>query len=214
MKRIAILCSTLILILLLVIMVVNCQQKPTPAPAPVTEPAIPTNFTTYTSEDFFSISYPQGWAPAISVMEEMEKEAKELIKGIDPEVEIEDVKFIFVGGKTTEEGWYPFVNITLAPREVGYYTLDEICEAEDLWAREYMQRYKIYSQIRTVVDGREADITCDEDYEPETGLWSYTSLTTVKDDFVWFVVCGSESEDYNEYEDIFNNIVRSLRILN
>ena len=214
MKRLAILCSATILILLLVIMVVSCQQKPTPVPAPVTEPAIPTNFTTYTSEGFFSISYPQDWAPATSVMEEIEKEAKELMKSIDPEVEIEDVKLIFMGGKTTEEGWYPFFNITLVPRGVGYYTLDEICEAEDLWARENMQEYRVYSQVRTMVDGREADITCDEDYTPEDGLWSYTSLTTVKDDFVWFVICGSESEDYNEYEDIFDNIVRSLRMLN
>ena len=144
----------------------------------------------------------------------MEKEAKAWIKSIDPKVDIEDAKMIFIGGRPNEEGWYPSVSIVIMPRTTGYYTLDEICEAEDLWAREYSQKYRVYSQIRTMVDGREADITCDEDYEPETGLWSYTSLTTVKDDFVWFVVCGSESEDYNEYEDIFNNIVRSLRILN
>lgn len=214
MKRLTILCSVILLVLLSVILVVSCQQKPVPEPAPKPEPAIPTNFTTYISEGFFSISYPQDWAPATSVMEELEKEAKEWIKSIDPEVQVEEVKFLFLAGKPTEEGWYPSVGIALTPRSMGYYTLDEISEAEDLWARENTQRYRVYSQVRTFVDGREADITCDEDYELETGLWRYTGLTTVKDDFVWFVNCSSESQDYNDYEDIFDSIVRSFRILN
>ena len=213
MKRLTILYSAMIL-LLLMILVVSCQQKPAPAPAPVTEPAIPTNFTTYTSEGFFSISYPQDWAPAMSVMEELEKEAKAWVKSIDPEALVEEMKLIFAAGMPTSEGWYPAISIALAPRSMGYYTLDEIIEVEDLWARENMQRYNVYSQVRTVVDGREADISCDEDYEPETGLWRSTRLTTVKGDFVWFVDCSSESQDYNDYEDIFDSIVRSLRILN
>lgn len=218
MKRLLILCSSIMLIVLSLATIVSCQQNPAPAPAltpaPVTEPAIPTNFTTYTSEGFFSISYPQDWSPAISVMEELEKETKAWIKNIDPEVDIEDAQMIFLAGKPSEEGWYPSVSIVLMPRTTGYYTLDEIFEAEDLWAREYSQKYRVYSQIRTMVDGREADITSEEDYEPETGLWRYTILVTVKDDFVWLVTCASESADYMEYEYVFNNIVRSLRILN
>jgi len=147
-------------------------------------------------------------------MEELEKEAKAWVKSIDPEALVEEMKLIFAAGMPTSEGWYPAISIALAPRSMGYYTLDEIIEVEDLWARENMQRYNVYSQVRTVVDGREADISCDEDYEPETGLWRSTRLTTVKGDFVWFVDCSSESQDYNDYEDIFDSIVRSLRILN
>jgi len=214
MKRLIVLCAVILLILLSVTLVVSCQQQPTPTPAPTIEPAIPTNFTTYTSEGFFSISYPQDWAPAMSVMEELEKEAKAWVKSIDPEALVEEMKLIFAAGMPTSEGWYPAISIALAPRSMGYYTLDEIIEVEDLWARENMQRYNVYSQVRTVVDGREADISCDEDYEPETGLWRSTRLTTVKGDFVWFVDCSSESQDYNDYEDIFDSIVRSLRILN
>lgn len=214
MKRLTILYSVILIVLLSVIMVVSCQQPtPAPAPAPAAESEIPATFSTYTSEGLFSISYPQGWAPATSIMGEIEEEIKEWIKSVDPEAEVEEAKLLFGAGMPTEEGYYPTVGISVAPRSMGYYTLDEIVESEGLWNREYLQRYRVHSQVRTFVDGREADIICSEDYEPEYGEWRYITLTMVKDDFVWFVTCSSESEDFNDYEDIFNSVVRSIRIL-
>jgi len=211
MKRLTVLCAVILLILLSVTLVVSCQQQPTPAPAAESE--IPATFSTYTSEGLFSISYPQGWAPVTSVIGEIEEESKDWVKSVDPEAEVEEIKLLFMAGMPIEEGYYPSVCIAAAPRSMGYYTLDEIVESEGLWSREYLQRYRVHSQVRTFVDGREADIISDEDYTPEDGLWRYITLTMVKDDFVWFVTCSSESEDFNDYEDIFYSIVRSIRIL-
>ena len=216
MKKSCILLGVLVLVFMPVaLVVVGCQQQPTPSPtpAPTTESEIPANFTTYTSEGLFSISYPQDWAPATSIMGELEEEIKEWVKSIDPEAEVEETKLIFMAGMPDEEGYYPTVGISVAPRSAGYYTLDEIVESEDLWCREHLQRYHVHSQTRTFVDSREADILISEDYEPEFGVWRYLELTMVKDDFVWFVVCSSESEDFNDYEDTFNSVVRSIRIL-
>lgn len=212
MKSLIILFSVLLLVLMPVALVVGCQQEL--EPAPITEPESPTNFTTYTSEGLFSISYPEDWAPVTSLIGEIEEEHKEWILSIDPESEIEESEILFVAGKPDTEGFYPSVSISVTTRSTGYYTLDEIVESETLWNREYLQRYKVHSQTRTIIDGREAEIVSDEDYEPEYGFWRYVGLFMVKGDLVWFVECGCESEDFNAYEDIFNSVVRSIHILN
>jgi len=178
-------------------------------------PAVPiSGFTTFTSEGLFSISYPQDWSLANSLLEELREVGIDLIEGIDPDIDLSDVQLLFMAGKETLEGYYPNVMISVTPRSIGYYNLDEICEAEERWAKEYLQGYEVNSQVRTVINGLEADITIDEDYEPEFGTWRYITVTIVKDDFVWFVGCSSESEDFPEYEDTFDKIVRSIRILN
>jgi len=195
--------------------IVGCDEKTlSPTPAPADESEIPVNITTYTSEGLFEISYPHGWAPATSLIGEIEEEMKEWIMNIDPEAEVEDSRILFIAGLSDEEGYYPSVSISVATRSIGYYSLNEIVESETLWNREYLQKYKVHKQTRTIVDGREAEIIIDEDYTPEDGVWYYIDLYMVKDGFVWFVECGCEAEDYNNYEDIFTSVVRSVRILN
>ncbi len=201
---------TMIMILLLLPM--SCAS-PTLTPTTTLEPEIPAHFTTYTSEGLFSISYSPDWVPATSIMEEMFEEVKELMKSTDPEVSLEGASVVFFGGVPTEEGYYPSVNILVAPRSTGYWTLDEIVEAECQYSREYSQKYREYSQVRAVVDGKEAVIIDSEDYDPNLGTCRYLQLFTVKDKFVWLVTCGAESEDFKDYEDTFYSIVRSIRIL-
>jgi len=201
-------------IVTIVLLVTMSCASPTLTPTTTPEPEIPAHFTTYTSEGLFSISYPPDWVPATSIMEELFEEVKELMKSTDPEVQLEDVKMLFAGGIPTEEGYYPSVNIAIVPRSVGYWTLDEVVEAETQYSREHSQRYREYSQVRTVVDGREAVILDTEDYEPDWGTWRYLQLFVTKDKFLWMVTCSIESEDFKDYEDTFSDIVRSLRILN
>ena len=203
---------TIAMTIILSPLAVSCAT-PTLTPVITPEPEIPTHFTTYTSEGLSSISYPPDWVPATSIMEELWEEVKELMKSTDPEVQLEGVQLLFMGGIPTEEGYYPSVNIAIIPRSVGYWTLDEVVEAESQYARENSQRYREYSQVRTVVDGREAVIVDSEDYEPDWGTWRYLQLFMTKDKFVWVVTCSTESDDFNDYEDTFYNIVRSIRIL-
>ena len=136
------------------------------------------------------------------------------MESIDPEAQIEGVQFLFMGGILSEEGYYPSVSIAIGPRSVGYWELDEIVEVESQWGREYLQKYREYSQVRSVVDGRDAIIVDSEDYDPDYGTWRYITTYLVKDKFLWVVSCSAESDDFSDYEDTFSDIVRSIRILN
>jgi len=208
------LAMTFTITIIVLILIVSCAP-PTPTPTTMPEPEIPAHFSTYISEGLFSISYPPDWVPATSIMEETLEEVTELMKSTDPGASLEDASILFLGGIPTEEGYYyPSVNILVGPRSVGYWTLDEIVEGESQYSREQSQRYREYSQVRTVVDGREAAIIDSEDYDPEMGVWRHLQLFMVKDKFVWLVTCSCEADDFRECEDTFYNIVRSLRILN
>lgn len=201
------------LTVILVVLVTMSCTTPELTPTPTTEPEIPTHFSTYTSEGLFSISYPPDWVPAISIMEELWEEAIEWIKSVDPELETEGYKMLFLGGIPTEEGYYPSVSIMIAPRSVGFWTLDEIIEADNAWSMEHLQEYREYSLLKTTIDGREAAISDWKDYDPDLGTWRYITAYTIKGKFLWLVTCSSESKDFKDYEDTFQAIVRSLRIL-
>ncbi|MBA7579619.1 hypothetical protein ES708_21490 [subsurface metagenome] len=212
MRKILIIIGTLLLAILLVLGA--CAPTPTPEGEQTSESAIPAHFTTYTHEGLFSISYPSDWQPATSIMEELLEETKRELKAIDPTAELENIGILFFGGKETSEGYYPTVSIATDLRSAGYWTLDEVDEANSRYTKENTPGYKELSLTKVIVDGREASILDSEDNEPGYGRWRYIQLTTVKGDFVWLVTCGSEYQDFNDYEDTFNNIVRSLRILN
>ena len=199
--------------IILSLLAVSCTA-PTLTPATTPELPIPANYSTYTSEGLFSISYPLDWVPATSIMEEVFEWAKESMKSTDPELQLEETKILFFGGIPIEEGYYPAVNIIIAPRSVAYWTLDEIVEVETLWAMENTPGYREHSQIRTVVDGREAVIIDSEDNDPDFGRWRYLQLYMVKEKFMWVVTVSSEYPDFRGSEDTFESIVRSLRILN
>jgi len=201
--------------LLCLITALGCQGQPTPTPAHVQEPDIPANFTTYTQEGLFSISYPSGWQPALSVMEEVAEESKRAIQAQDPTASFEDMGIIFYAGELTSEGfYYPTVNIATERRSLDYWTLDEVYEAKVVWSEEYAPGYKVLSVDKVIVDGRDCIIDCSEDDEPSYGRWLYIQLFTVKGDFAWCVTCGCESNDFPTFENTFRSIVRSLRILN
>lgn len=204
--------ATITTAMILSLLAISCAP-PTLTPAIKPEPEIPAHFTTYASEGLFSISYPPDWVFVTSMMEEVGKEAKEYLKSLDPTVQTEEVAVVFMAGLPFEEAYYPWVNVVVAPRCAGYWTLDEVDESESLWAREYIVGYRENSMIKTVVDGRESSILDSEDNEPGYGRWRYLQLTTVKGDFVWVVSCGSEYKDFQDWEGSFNSIIRSIRIL-
>ena len=201
-------------IVTIVLLVTMSCAPPTLTPTTTPEPEIPAHFTTYTSEGLFSISYPPDWVPATSIMEELFEEVKEWMKGVDPEVLVEEQRMLFMGGILTEEGYYPSVSVIVMPRSVGFWTLDEIVETDSAWCRENLLKYREYSLLNTTIGGREVAISDWEDYDPDMGTWRYITAYLVKDKFVWLVGCGAESEDFKDYKDAFSDIVRSLRILN
>ncbi len=209
----------LIISLILIVLINGCNSTltPTTTPKPILirtlEPKIPSHYSTYISEGFFSISYPQDWEPVTSIMEELFEESKEWVQSLDPEVTLEEAQALFFGGLPIDEGYHPNVNIVVVPRSADYWELDEIVEMESQFSREHTQKYHEFSRVKTTVDGRESVIIDSEDYDPDFGTFRYLHLYTIKDKVVWLVTCTVESEDFKNYEETCYSVVRSLRIL-
>jgi len=184
-------------------------------PTTTDEPPIPAHYSTYTSEGLYSISYPPDWVPATSLIEEVSEWVEEWLQSEDLEAEIlEGANILFVGGKPIEEGYMPNVTVVVAPRSIGYWTLGEIVDSESQWYMVNLQDYREYSRTETIVDGRESIIVESGWDEPSFGGdLRYLSLYTVKDEFAWVVTCTCYSENFQEYKDDLNSVVRSLRIL-
>jgi len=173
------------------------------------ETPIPDSFSTYTSEGFFSISYPPDWAPNLSIIEEVEEETKKYAKSLDLESQVSEMQVVFIGGKKTEDLYYPEVLVQVQPR--GFWSLDTLVEAENQFAVENIDQYIEYSRIRTTIGGKQAIISTyqfDVNNELSKCIVSYV----VGDEFIWSVLCGCSSQGFDAYHDTFNNIVRSLRV--
>jgi hypothetical protein len=204
--------TALTTILVLSIIDMSCAP-PAISPAEITEQEIPPHFSTYTSEGLFSISYPPEWEPATSFIEEVLESAKEWVESKDPEATFEGVQVLFLAGLAVATGWWPNVNIVVQPRSVGYWTLDEAVEADARWSKEHAQNYREFSRVKTVIDRNEAIIIDSQDYDPDYGTCRYLQSYIVKGKHVWTVTCTVDADSFKDYEDIFDSVVRSLRIL-
>ncbi len=108
-------------LVLLALLAAACGTTATPVPTPIPkpEPTIPPHFTTYTNEQkLFSISYPQDWEPALSLLAELEETTKELLKSVESDLRLEKASMVFVAGIPTEEGFHPNVNIFVESLDV------------------------------------------------------------------------------------------------
>ena len=176
--------------------------------------AIPAHFETYTQEGHFSISYPPDWQVDLAIMEAIIEIARSEVEATGPNAGIENVSMLFFCGKETLDGYYPTVSISIDLRSEDYRTLDEVDSANSLYDELYTPGYKELSRKKEIIDGREVSILDCQDNDPNWGKWRYIQLTTVEGDFVWLVTCACEYNDFDEWEDTFYSIVRSLDILN
>lgn len=176
----------------------------------IPETPVPEHFSTYTSEGLFSISYPPDWEPAMSVLEELEEAIKQWYKSVGQESQAREMQLAFYGEKITHEGYNPYVTVQMQPR--GFWALDAWIKADSQWCRDNLEKYVEYSTIRTVIGGKEAIISLWQDYDPDMGIWRYTTAFIAGEQLFWLVTCGCEDRDFDEYSDTFDDIVRSLRV--
>ena len=170
-------------------------------PAPLEpEPAIPSYFTTYTDElGLFSISYPPEWEYDLEYLEDMS---------------VEGVQFVFLAYLPTMGDYYDAsVNIVLGPCPAIICTHDAMVEAEIEGMKTGNPGYRELSRVKTSVDGRTATILVSQEtvsYEP---TYSYVQMFLLVGRTEWCVTCATPTNDYGKWEDEFDAIVRSLRIL-
>ena len=223
--RIPIALYTVILFIFLpVVSALGCNHQAEPAPTTVPpsppsmapSPEIPANYTTYTDDtNFFSISYPSDWEPALSLIADIEKEVKEVINDIKSGLPLEKVTVIFLAGQPMAGGIYnPNVNIAVEPILEGVSTLDQMVEAEVRGAKTIIQDYREYSRVKTTINGREATILDYEGTLPGIAKRRMLQMMTLVGETIWVVSCSSTYEDFATWEKDFHTIVRSLQISN
>jgi len=191
-----------------------CGVPTTTPPAPVSEPEIPSHYTTFTDEaGLFSISYPPDWESALSLIPDAEAAAKDIITSIESDLPVEKLRTIFIVGIPIEERYLPNVTIGVGPKPVGVQTHDEMLEAEIAGIKQMIQDYHEFSRVKTTVDGREATILDLEGAHPQIGKFRILQMYVLVGKTVWLVTCTSSSEEFSTWEEDFQTILRSLRIL-
>ena len=215
MKKLAILCSLVVIVLLPAAVIVDCAA-PTPAPAPtpttVPEPAIPEHFTTYTDEaQLFSISYPPDWELAMSLIPGLDESMREALRGIEFEVPPEEYTTVFFAGVPSEEGYNPNINI-LVGRATGS-TLEEEFELNIRGLKEMdFGNYQKFEEIKTVVGGREAIIIDHAYTPPDTPQLRMVQVVILAGETAWFVTGVTFEDEFPAHQETINQVVRSLRI--
>ncbi|MHA2314939.1 MAG: PsbP-related protein [Candidatus Hermodarchaeia archaeon] len=178
------------------------------------EPEIPAHFTTYTDElSLFSISYPPEWEPALELIEGLEQAVKDIISSIESDVPLEELSVIFLAGLPTEIGYNPNVNIVVEPLSEPGVTHDEVVAGVIEGNKAVVSDYHEFSRVKTTVDNREATIIEYQGTYPELGTVRYVQMVCLVSKTAWGVACAALPDEYSEWEDDFDAIVRSLRIL-
>ena len=208
----------------------NQVQEPASAP-PITEPATPpsttpqlseetppkpeitADYTTYTDESkLFSISYPSDWETALSRMPELRSKTKEYINKLKSGIPVEQASTIFFAGRRTATAYDPSLSITVEPMLEGMVALDQMVESEVRGVKTVILDYRELSMVKTTIDGREATIWDYEGTIPGQSKLHFLTMITLVDRTTWVVGCDTSIDDFAQWENDFNTIVRSLRI--
>ena len=216
-------CLLSIIVLASLIAISGCTKKATPtkeATQPptiqtITPPTTPTtkpNYTTFTDEaGLFSISYPPDWGTDLSILQDEKTTAKDIITALDSDSQLEKVYTIFLAGINGKG--YPYVNIVVESMPGVEWTNDKVVEAGIAGITQLVPDYHLFSQVKTTVDGREATILDWEGTISEVGKSHVLQMVVLVGKTAWFVTCTPPLGEFSNWEEDFQTIVRSLRIL-
>jgi len=196
-------------IVAIIVIVVIATHTPTSMEP---EPAIPAHFTTYTNEwGLFSISYPPEWELDLESMEETEQSCQEIISSITSDIPVEEAHFLFMAGLPGEGS---NVNIVVEPLSGIVWTHDAVVTVAIEGLKEVVSDYHEFSRVKTTIDNRTATIIEYQATFAGLGTGHFVQMMFIVNKTFWGVTCTALSPDeYSEWEDDFDAIVRSLRIL-
>jgi hypothetical protein len=175
---------------------------------------IPANYTTYKDEaGLFSISYPPDWEAALSVIPDAEAAIKDVINAVNSDVPIENAHVIFFAGIRRENNYAPNVNIGVEAIPGIVLTHNSLVEAEVTGIKGIIPDYHEFSRVKTTVDGRDATIINWEGTYPQLGKVRCLQMFILVGKTGWAVTCSPPSGEYSKWDQDFQVIMRSLRIL-
>lgn len=161
------------------------------------ERPIPSHFATYTDDTGrFSVSYPQDWEPALSLIEQVDQGT-----------------IVFLAGVPNQGGVFPGFNIVVEPLPLIMRTHNALVTAQIEGIKAAFPDYHELSRVRTTVDGRTATILVWQGTLPYTATCRYVTMMFSIGGTGWYVTCVTVPDEYWKWEDDFDAIVRSLRIL-
>jgi len=181
------------------------------------ESSIPTSFTTYTDDtNFFSISYPENWEPAFSIIESLKQEAENLLKSIDEKDPFKNNTVVFFGGVLLDSGNYnPNFGIIIEPLVDDNVKLEDLVEFSVREIKKISEEYREFSRTKTTIDGRQAIIL---DYEARSFNWPFIhclSMIMCIDKFLWTTTCCTIPPlNFYDFKNDFYAILKSFKILN
>jgi len=177
------------------------------------EPAIPADFITYTDElGLFSISYPPEWELGLEYTEEIEQFSNDIINSITSDIPVEETLLLFIAGLPIAGGYLPNVNIVVEPVHGIMWTHDQVVTAGIEGIKATGLDYYEFSRVKTTVDGRTATIIECRVNLAEFGTFHYMFMCCIVNRTVWTVTCTALPDEYIEWEDDFDAVVRSLRM--
>lgn len=208
MKKILI-CLLYAIILASLLTVSGCTKQEA-----VQEPEIPANYTTFTDEQgLFSISYPPDWEPALSLLQETEQYAKDIIASMNSDIPVNQWYLVFTAGIAFDLGYEPSLNIGIEPMPALVITHNQMVEAEITGIKQTLSDYHEFSRTKTTVGGREATIIEWEATYPQIGKNHILQMLMLVGRNAWVVSCIPPQGEYDRWDQDFQAIVRSLRIL-
>jgi hypothetical protein len=171
---------------------------------------IPANFETYTSEGFFSISFPADWSPEQSAIKELEKSAKQFMTTEGLNYKEGEFQIVFVGGTFSDDNNIAAVTISVEPLKL--WPLETMVENTHQWYKENAAKYVEFSRTKTTINDTDA-IICTFQSEDGDGILSGFKVAYVKGSkFLWTIACLCNSYNLNGNLDTFDQVVRSLRM--
>jgi hypothetical protein len=205
-------CTALVVTFLSVLGLMGCAIAPTPTVMPSPEPTISPDFTTYTDEQgLFSISYPQDWEPALSLIPELEGTTETLLESIESDLPLEKSSLVFFAGIPNEGGYDPTVNIVVESLDVS--SLNEAVEAEIRGIKLVSKDYKAFTQTKVAIGGKEAVLVDHEYTIPGTPRFRTMQMMILQGKVVWIISCTTFPENFPNVQETCNQIARSFRIL-
>ena len=180
------------------------------------ESPIPTNFTTYTDEvNLFSISYPENWEPAFSILESLKQDTDNYPKSIDEKGFSEKSNVVFLGGVPLDSGYYnPNLGITVEPLGDDNVKIEDLVEFSVREYKRVSEEYREFSRTKTIIDGRQAIILDFEARFPNTELVHFLTMRMCIDKFGWVITCSvCPPLNFYDFKDDLYAIAKSFQIL-
>ena len=179
---------------------------------------IPSNFTTYTHEGLFSISYPKEWEPILSIIESMKQKTNEYFKSIGGTVIPDEIQIVFLGGIPFANDVYnPNINVAIAPvgkQKIDLEILEKFAEMMIQIYKEETKDFKKIAQKTEVIDGKQAILLECEALYPNLSSFHVLQTVLYDGEFMWIITTGVVPPlSFNTFKDDIYAISRSLKIL-